>query len=174
MKIRPKCIECSCEDFLRVRSEVLPDTPVTLMQCEECGKQYSTVRSWQIAAAAIRVTLGRDKHLASCEVARDGGPNATLACARCGRAKWMHATRHDTCAQFCWVTEQSLTEQQIGLLGTIPDLPERIRLACSRALNDYGLAPYYVREARQACAAAINSAKREESDARRAESEHRA
>jgi hypothetical protein len=71
----------------------------------------------------------------------------------------MHATRHDTCGQFCWVTDRSLTERQIGLLGTIIGLPEMIRLACSRALNDYGLAPYYVREARKTCAVAINNAK---------------
>jgi hypothetical protein len=114
---------------------------------------------WQITAAAIRVQLGRDRHLADCGLAQDGGPDATLACAECGRALWMHRTRHDTCGQFCWVTHRSLTEQQIGLLGTIPSLPEKVRLACSRALNDYGLAPYYVDEARRTCAAAINGAK---------------
>lgn len=37
-----KCPECGCEDFLIVRSEVLPGAPVTLLWCEECGKQYST------------------------------------------------------------------------------------------------------------------------------------
>jgi hypothetical protein len=115
--------------------------------------------TWQSATAEIRVWLGRDPHLADCELARAGGPDATLACAECGRALWMHATRHDTCGKFCWVTEETLTAQQIGLLGTIVDLPETIRRACSRALNDYGLAPYYVREARQACTAAINNAK---------------
>lgn len=47
MKRRHKCIECSCEDFMHVRSEVLPDAPVVLLQCEWCGKQYSTgVLSW--------------------------------------------------------------------------------------------------------------------------------
>lgn len=117
---------------------------------------------WKAAvAAAIHVQLGHDPHLADCDLARAGGPDATLACDECGRALWMHATRHDTCGQFCWVTERSLTAQQIGLLGTTPHLPETIRRACARALNDYALAPSYLRKARQICAAAINSAKRE-------------
>jgi hypothetical protein len=73
----------------------------------------------------------------------------------------MHSTRHDTCGQFCWVTERTLTDRQIGQLASIAHLPEEIRGACARALNDYALAPYYVREARQRCAAAINNAKRE-------------
>lgn len=33
---------CSCEDFLRIRSDVLPARPVTLVQCEDCGTQFST------------------------------------------------------------------------------------------------------------------------------------
>jgi hypothetical protein len=116
--------------------------------------------AWQTTAAAIRVKLGRDPQHANCGLAKAGGTDATLACAKCGRALWMHTTRHDTCAQFCWVTDQSLTERQIGILGTIAGLPEMIRVACSRALNDYGLAQGYVRQARQTCAAAINNAKR--------------
>ena len=116
--------------------------------------------NWQLAAATIVPKLGRDLHLADCGLAKEAGPDATLACAYCGRALWMHATRHDTCGSFCWVTERSLTERQIGQLAAITDLPEMIRLACARALNDYALAPYYVREARQTCAVAINSAKR--------------
>lgn len=116
--------------------------------------------AWHAAAASIFVKLGCDKHLATCELAQKGGPDATLACAECGRAKWMHATRHDTCGQFRWVTERTLTERQIGLLGTIPGLPEAIRAACHQALNDQGLAPYYVLKARQTCAVAINTAKR--------------
>jgi len=39
---RETCPACGCEDFLEVRSEVLPDRPVTLVQCEDCGAQYST------------------------------------------------------------------------------------------------------------------------------------
>lgn len=118
--------------------------------------------AWQsTAAAAIYVVLGHDKHLASCGLAKESGHDATLACAYCDRALWMHATRHDTCGQFCWVTERSLTDKQIGQLAAISSLPDEIRLACSRALNSYALAPYYVREARQTCAAAINNAKRE-------------
>ena len=116
--------------------------------------------NWQPAAAAIVAKLGHDRHLADCGLARQAGPDATLACAYCGRALWMHATRHDTCGSFCWVTERSLTDRQIGQLAAIADLPEMIRVACARALNDYALASYYVREARQACATAINNAKR--------------
>ena len=115
---------------------------------------------WQLAAAAIYVKLGRDPHLATCGLAKESGPDATLACSNCGRALWMHATRHDTCGQFCWVTERSLTDKQIGELGTIFGVPEEIRRACAQALNSYSLAPYYVREARQRCATAINNAKR--------------
>jgi hypothetical protein len=113
------------------------------------------------AAAAIYVKLGRDSHLKDCGLAKESGPDATLACAECGRALWMHATRHDTCGYFCWVTERTLTDKQIGQLGTIANLPDEIRQACARALNSYALADYYVREARQKCANAINSAKRE-------------
>lgn len=120
----------------------------------------TTEVDWKLTAATIRVQLDQDHHLADCDLARAGGPDATLACAECERALWMHATRHETCGQFCWVTESSLTAQQIGLLGTAPGLPETIRQACARALNDYCLAPFYVHEARQACAVAINSAKR--------------
>jgi len=123
--------------------------------------------AWQTTAATIHVVLGRDEHLATCELARESGPDATLACAECGRALWMHAIRHETCGQFCWVTERSLTDRQVGLLGTITSLPEWIRLACARSLNDAGLAPYYVREARRVCAAAINGAKRAARDAAR-------
>jgi hypothetical protein len=116
---------------------------------------------WKPTAASIPVQLDHDPHLADSSLARAGGPDATLACAECGRAKWMHDTRHDTCGQFCWITAGELTVQQIEMLETAPGLPEALRQQCSRALNDQGLvAPYYVREARQACAAAINLAKR--------------
>lgn len=116
---------------------------------------------WQTAAATIVVKLGRDSQHATCGLAKESGSDATLACANCGRALWMHSTRHDTCGQFCWVTDRSLTERQIGLLGTIAGLPNEIRHACAQALNDYGLSPYYVQQARKHCAAAINNAKRE-------------
>lgn len=36
------CPACGCGDFLEVRSDVLPGRPVTLVQCEDCGAQYST------------------------------------------------------------------------------------------------------------------------------------
>lgn len=123
--------------------------------------QTTPTADWQsTAAAAIYVKLGRDSHLKDCGLAKENGPDATLACAKCGRALWVHATRHDTCGYFCWVTERSLTEKQIGQLGTVTNLPVEIRQACARALNSYALADYYVREARQKCANAINSAKR--------------
>jgi hypothetical protein len=120
----------------------------------------TTSSEWQKEAAVIVVALDRDPHLADCGLAKESGPDATLACAECGRALWMHSTRHDTCGQFCWVTERSITDRQIGQLAAASDLPTEIRTACARALNDYALAPYYVREARQMCAVAINSAKR--------------
>jgi hypothetical protein len=112
--------------------------------------------AWQTVAAEIFVQLGRDKHLAGCELAKAGGPDATLACAECGRALWMHSTRHDTCGQFCWVTERTLTDRQIGLLGTSLGLPDKLRAACHTAFQAY-LANS--REAKQTCAAAINQAK---------------
>lgn len=45
----------------------------------------------------------RDTHLADCsaaQVALQTDPHATVVCRDCGRAKWMHGTRHDTCSQF--------------------------------------------------------------------------
>ena len=39
---KPVCPECGCEEFLHVHSEVLPKAPVTMIQCEECGAQFST------------------------------------------------------------------------------------------------------------------------------------
>ena len=124
---------------------------------------------WQSAvAAAICVDLGRDPHLASCGLARQGGPDATIGCAECGRAYWMHATRHETCPQFSWVTPRELTDRQIGQLASTADLPDDVRQACSRALNTYALAPYYVEQARQKCTAAINAAKRLAHEAQRA------
>lgn len=117
--------------------------------------------SWQTLAATIYVKLGRDPHLADCGLAKESGPDATHACAECGRALWMHATRHDTCGQFCWVTKRSLTDRQIGQLGTIAGLPDEIRHACYCALNNYALSPHSLQEARQLCANAINRAKRE-------------
>ena len=73
----------------------------------------------------------------------------------------MHATSHDTCGHFCWVTDRSPRTSEIGQLGTITNLPDEVRQACARALNSYALADYYIREARQRCANAINSAKRD-------------
>jgi hypothetical protein len=122
------------------------------------------VADWQTVAASIWVKLGRDTHLANCGLAKASGPDATLACAECGRALWMHKTRHDTCGQFCWVTERTITQQQIVQLCTPDDVPEEILRAGFRALNEYGLAPAYVREGRRRCAVAINTAKRKASE----------
>ncbi|HSX22372.1 MAG TPA: hypothetical protein VLE97_06305 [Gaiellaceae bacterium] len=125
--------------------------------------------TWQAdVAAAIWVDLGRDLHLASCGLAQEGGPDATIACAECDRAYWMHATRHETCPQFSWVTPRELTDRQIGQLASTVGLPDDVRQACSRALNTYALAPYYVDQARQTCANAINAAKRRAHEARQA------
>jgi hypothetical protein len=118
------------------------------------------MNDWQAAVAAIPVKLGCDRHRERCDLAKADGPDATLACAKCDRARWLHKTRADTCGQFCWVTQDSLTTDQIERLRLIPGVPEMIRLACARALNEFGLAPYYVKEARLTCVAAINNAKR--------------
>jgi len=120
----------------------------------------TTALPWHLAAAAIRVELGRDTQHKDCDLAKAGGPDATLACAVCGRALWLHATRHDTCTQFSWITEPALTAQQIIQLRAISDLPPDIHTACAYALFDNARAPY-VRTVRQTCADAINTAKRE-------------
>jgi hypothetical protein len=118
------------------------------------------VAAWQrIAAPRVRVDLPRDPQHEDCKLAQDGWPDSTLACAECGRALWVHATRHDTCPQFCWVTEQSITDRQIGQLATVADIPDEVRLACGRSLSDFLLAPPDIREARQTCATVINNAK---------------
>jgi len=114
-----------------------------------------------VAMAAIRVALARDLHLSDCRAARDGGPDTTLACAECGRAMWMHGTRHDTCPRFEWVTERSITDAQIQELRMIPGISNELKLACSKALNEFGgHYPRLVRESRAACATAINEARR--------------
>ncbi len=55
---------------------------------------------------------------------------------------------------------QTITDKQIGQLGTIAGLPDEIRHACYCALNNYALSPHSLQEARQACANALNRAKR--------------
>jgi hypothetical protein len=110
------------------------------------------------ALAAIQVELGRDPHLAKCPLARQSGPDGT--CANCGRAMWMHPTRHDTCGAFCWVTEDTLTAAQVSQIAATAGIPPILRIACDRA-RGLALEPLYVREARQTCAVAINTAKRE-------------
>ena len=109
---------------------------------------------------AIPVKLGRDNHLADCDLARESGPHATLACAKCGRALWMHKTRHDTCGQFSWVTERTITVDQIEALRFAKGVSQDVRVACARALNEFGLGAGLVREAKRACAERINAAHR--------------
>jgi hypothetical protein len=108
--------------------------------------------------AMIDVPLGRDMHLASCDVAKASGPDGTLACAKCGRALWMHGTRHDTCARFCWLTEETVTAEHVEKLRSIPDLSETVRTACEIAFGT-STGAYYIRQARWTCANAINDAK---------------
>lgn len=118
------------------------------------------------AIVAIPTPLETDGHLADCSLAKRGGPDATLACAYCGRARWMHRTRHDTCGSFSYVTESGITADQITALRSIPiAIPQRIRVSCARALNEFGgFSPVEVRDARRACAAAINTAKNRSAD----------
>jgi hypothetical protein len=109
--------------------------------------------------AKIPVELKRDPHLADCSLALKSGPEATLACAYCGRARWMHSTRHDTRGSFRWLTSATITAQQIEALRFVPGISLELRKACSRALNDFGAFPGDQRAARQACASAINTAR---------------
>lgn len=101
--------------------------------------------------------LPRDPHLADCELARAGGPYATVACASCGRARWMHATRHDTCPQHCWVEVATLRDDQIAVVRFVQGISRELAVACSRALNDFGLAPGPRRDARRAVCAMVNA-----------------
>lgn len=118
--------------------------------------------TWHLEVAAkIEVKLQQDPHLANCGLAKSSGLDATLACEECGRAMWMHNTRHDTCGWFQWVTERTLTIQQILTLRLVSGIPAEVRTACGRALNEFGLSVGIVRDARFKIAAAINEAKRE-------------
>jgi len=94
------------------------------------------------AMAAIVGPLPRDTHLATGSLAVASGPDATLACAECGRAKWMHGTRHDTCALFRWITEDQLTDDKIMAVSHLPSgLTIQQRALCSVALNHFGAVP---------------------------------
>jgi len=117
------------------------------------------------ALAEIRIELDRDLHLAKCGLAKSGGPDATLACAECGRAQWMHGTRHDTCSQFCYVTSYTITSEMLQVLRFAHITPHEVRVSCSRALNDFGLNDAMVREAKRTCAAAFNRQRRAVVDA---------
>ncbi len=69
----------------------------------------------------------------------------------------MHATRHDTCGQFSWVT-LSLTDAWIEIFRFVPGIDRDVAVACSRALNDFGLAPGPQRDSKRTVVAAINAA----------------
>lgn len=109
------------------------------------------------AILAIRIDLGRDLQHANSDPAKRGGPDATLACAECGRAQWMHGTRHDTCGQFCYVTFRDITHEMIQVLRFVSSVSHEVKVACSRALNEFGgHSDVTVREAKQTCSAAFN------------------
>jgi hypothetical protein len=104
------------------------------------------------------IVTGTDPHLAQCDLARRSGAHATLACVECGRARWMHATRHDTCGQFSWVKVATIPDGLIEIFRLVPGLSHDLAVACSRALNDFGLAPGPRRDSQRTVAAAINAA----------------
>lgn len=112
------------------------------------------------AMAAIVGPLPRDPHLATCPLAVASGPDATLACAYCRRAKWMHGTRHDTCERFRWITEEQLTDDKIMAVSHLPSgLTVQQRALCSVALNHFGAVPRAtVDRSRSAVAQILNDA----------------
>lgn len=115
-----------------------------------------TLTDGERTLSELPVRVGRDTHLERCDLAKRGGPDATLACAECGRARWMHRTRHDTCGQFCYVTHYTITELEIQTLRFVESTPHDVKVACSRALNEFGLSGHLVREAKRLCAAEFN------------------
>jgi hypothetical protein len=117
--------------------------------------QITDERIWN--ALRHLIALGTDVHLARCDLAGRSGPHATLACAECGRARWMHATRHDTCGQFSWVA-RTPPDSLIEVFRLVPGIDREIAVACSRALNSFGLAPGPIRDGKLTVAAAINAA----------------
>ena len=104
------------------------------------------------------IVTGNDPHLARCDLAKRSGPHAMLACVECGRARWMHATRHDTCGQFSWVSASTIPDDLIVIFRLVPGIDHDIAVACSRALNDFGLASGPQRDSKRTVAAAINAA----------------
>lgn len=118
--------------------------------------QITDERIWN--ALRHLITLGTDPHQARCDLAKRSGPHATLACVECGRARWMHATRHDTCGQFSWVAAATIPDDLIITFRLVPGIDHDLAVACSRALNDFGLAPGPQRDSKRTVAAAINAA----------------
>lgn len=112
--------------------------------------------------AAFPIRLGLDMHLASKERTDSG---ETAACAECGRAMWMHGTRHDTCEHFAWITKRGITNSDIETLKEIlgrsdrpaTTLGETWQTTCATALGTE-VGPAWV--ARGQCAALINTAKK--------------
>ena len=116
--------------------------------------------------AAMVISLGRDTHLERCDLAKRGGPDGTLARAECGRARWMHRTRHDTCGQFCYVTVNTITDVLICAVGLHPDTSAELRNACRRATNiGLYLGDGLVRDAKRDVAMFINATRNRLADA---------
>jgi hypothetical protein len=118
--------------------------------------QITDERVWN--ALRHHIVLGTDAHLSRYDLAKRSGPHATLACVECGRARWMHATRHDTCGQFSWVAAATISDELITIFRLVAGLDHDIAVECSRALNDFGLAPGPQRDSKRTVAAAINAA----------------
>ena len=112
--------------------------------------------------AKLAPSLPRDLHLSNSEPAKSGGPDATLACRECGRAKWQHGTRHDTCSRFVWVRPRDVTRDMALAIRVERGCPRDLALACSRLCDDFGYHSETVkRPAREAIANAINKARAE-------------
>ncbi len=85
----PVCPECDGEEFLHVRSEVLPQAPITLIQCEECGAQFSTGVLPELGLPVL-AGVKMSHHLKDIEVE---GRRARWLC-ECGeRGPWMYEQR---------------------------------------------------------------------------------
>lgn len=112
----------------------------------------SSVNFVMAVDAAFPIKLGVDLHLAT-----GRSPREIAACADCGRAMWMHGTRHDTCVTFSWVTKHTITESQIRTLMGIARRREPTVADCEEALGKRGEGPAWV--AKGVCAAIINTAK---------------
>jgi hypothetical protein len=101
----------------------------------------------------------RDAHHERCQLAKASGPHGTLACKECGRARWMHATRHDTCGQFRWVefADGSINNDKMKTIRSIPGVDLSIAVSASTLLNG-NLSPGDIGEHRARFSALVNAA----------------